>query len=200
MDSTDRLCLQVYADRFRVEGESGNNYTPFALCMTQTDETSHHWQLYASHSHGVCIVFDRPELCAAIEKAASNSPGVRHGAVEYLEYAAMKKACDRDIDKLPFVKRKQFSDEQEYRVIAVRGSEVFDDEFSIPIPLSAIKRIILGYRMPASLSDSLAELVQSFPGCRQLIVRRSTFMDNGRWRVGLNSIRKRLRKQGASAQ
>jgi hypothetical protein len=191
-DSTDRLCLQVYADRFRLQGEGDRSI--FALCMTQTSETSHHWQLYASHSHGVCIVFDRAKLCAAIEEAARRSPSIRHGQVEYLDYSDMKEACDCDPDKLPFVKRKEFADEREYRVIAVSGSELFDGEFSIPIPLSAINRIVLGYRMPTHLSQGLSDLVRSFRGCRDLVVRQSTFMDNGKWRRGLNAMHKRLRK------
>ena len=196
-DATDRLCLQVYAEQFRIEG--GTDRTVFALCLTQTRETSHHWQLYASHSHGACVVFDRAEFCAAVDRAAQAAPSIKHGAVKYLDYTAMKKACGDDASRLPFVKRKEFEDEREYRVIAMTPSELFDGEFSIPVPVSAIKRIVLGYRMPPTLAQGLADLIHSFPGCRNLIIRQSTFMDNGKWRMGLNAIKKRILTHKAKA-
>jgi len=177
-DSNDSHYLSVYKSRKGLE-------TLLALCFTQVAETYHHWKVFADGSSGVCIKFKRADLVSSAEKCA----GVRTGEVEYLKLKEAKKRKPT-IDKLPFIKRHAFEDEDEFRVI-FESSESYLTKKDIPISLVSIARITLSPWAHPSLTKHVKEVLKSISGCKNLEIVRSTLIGNNEWKTIGGYIRRR---------
>jgi hypothetical protein len=88
---------------------------------------------------------------------------------------------DIDPERLPFMKRWPYGDEQEYRAI-------FSDEveervaFDVPIQLEAIRRITLSPWLSPALVPAVRSSIKDLPDCAALKVYRSTLIDNDQWK------------------
>lgn len=85
-----------------------------ALCFTKGPETFHHWKVYAGNPGGVCVYFDE----AGLRGDLSREEGVTMHNVLYLSTKECRRA-NPGPEMLPFLKRRHFSDEREYRVVYV---------------------------------------------------------------------------------
>lgn len=149
----------------------------YALCFTNTEETSHHWSAYAPGKDGVCITMDTYKFLEYLQSIGD----IIHGEVEY-NYIKDIENMDIDREKLPFLKRKVFSDEKEYRIILGQSRQKQRQTYKIDFEINIIKKITLSNSLPKELKDPIIRLFKSIDGCKHLDIRRSTLNDNTRWR------------------
>lgn len=152
-----------------------NVKTVLAICIADSEETYHHWQVFSRGADGVCIEFDRDKLLAAF-----NAAGVTHRYVDYEQITNANSMHEVDLEILPFTKRWPYGDEREYRGVYVCADEELP-AFSVSIALAAIKRITLSPWLAPALVDAVKKTLKSIPGCSDLRIYRSTLIDNKQW-------------------
>ena len=169
-DRNDAFFMSQYVDRKKLKAL-------LALCFSQVPETYHHWHVFSKGPAGVCIVFDRAELLAALHRQA----GVSADSVEYLTLNEAKK-YEFKVKRLPFLKRAGFKPEGEFRVI-YESSTTPAGFINIPLEHSCIRSVSLSPWLNANLSDSAVKAVRAIDGCAKLRVSRSTLISNEQWKA-----------------
>jgi hypothetical protein len=163
---------------FMAEYKRGlNAKSVLALCFAECGETYHHWRVFSHGPDGVCIEFNK----AALLDALPHSDAVRHGYVKYKTISETKSIKSINIEKLPFIKRYPYYDEQEYRVIYVSHKKSIEHK-SIPIDLSCITRIRLSPWMSPAVEGAVISSLNAIPGCREIKIRRSSLVNNETWK------------------
>src|SRR5262252_194964 len=170
-DTNDSYFLLKYKEKKKLQ-------SVLALCLTQTDETYHHWRVFAEGASGACIVFDK----AALLDALSRVDGVLTGCGDYQRVREMRKR-DRPLtlNELPFIKRAGFMPEAEFRLLytsAVESLKFLD----LPVPLNSILEVRLSPWLNTRLRKCLKETIRSIPGCSDLEINRSTLVGNLTWK------------------
>src|SRR5271166_4246980 len=122
-DRNDRYFMKLYKDQRSVSGLYG-------LCAPMASETYHHWRVFTGPADGACVELERTPL----EHLLTSKEGFRFGDVEYMLIRDMEKLPNSAVDRLPFVKRKGFKDEAEYRIIA-ESKETQRTAYAIDIDL-----------------------------------------------------------------
>lgn len=168
-DSNDSHFLSIYKERNHLK-------SLLALCFTEADETYHHWKVFASGTAGVCIRFDMDVLLDAL----ANKPGIRFGRVRYPTVVHLRSESPR-MNDLPFIKRRAFRAEGEFRVI-YESKTLLQPTLDVEIPLSCISRITLSPWAHKSLADPVKNLLKTIDGCAKLSVVRSTLVGNEEWK------------------
>jgi hypothetical protein len=99
--------------------------------------------------------------------------------VKYLTVPDIKKSPPK-IGTLPFLKRRAFEPENEFRMVyaSVEKELVTLD---IDIPLSCVKRVTLSPWMHDALSGDVKTVLKTIRGCSGLEVVRSTLISNDQW-------------------
>jgi hypothetical protein len=107
-DKNDRAALAAYKRKTGAEETC-------ALCFAQGKEQIHHWFYYAKKDSGCCIHFKDEPLLAALGR----EPAFLCDSVSYMSSEDFTAAWLRQqpVEKLPFIKRRPYETEQEYRVI-----------------------------------------------------------------------------------
>lgn len=153
-----------------------------ALCLTGAEETYHHWKVFSPGMEGVCIWFDREGL---IEQFEQDTEELLHGDVTYhtiSDLKTMRPAADR----IPFLKRIQFSDEQEYRFL-ITEDERHIDRCAQAIDLALVTRVTLSPWMPVSIADSVKQAISNVSG-GSIRAYRSTLVENRQWKSILRNM------------
>jgi hypothetical protein len=169
-DKNDSYFLAQYLDKKKLK-------TVLALCFAQGNETYHHWRIFAGHSSGVCIRFDRDALLKELTKAKLLSREVEYFTLKQMR--GEKKTLN--IKDLPFRKRYAYGDENEFRVIFASKAQE-QDFFDVPINLNCINRITLSPWMTNRLKDAVKKTIRSIHGCEKIKVYRSTLIENQEWK------------------
>jgi hypothetical protein len=154
----------------------------YALCMTDGKETAHHWQLFAGHSHGLCIQFDRDEFIDHISKADKT---LLHGWVQYKNLTEIRELSPIPTDTLPFLKRETFAAEAEYRVVAWEWDILATETYTVRMPPSLIKKVTLGPTMPETLARTLKDIACGQDGCDEIPFAVSRLINNKSWRTAV---------------
>ncbi len=162
-----------YLERYR---EMKNLRTLVAICFSARGETFHHWKVFSSGSSGVCIEFDKNRLLTAFP----SSGGFRHGEIEYRFVKTVNKSRPEQ-DRWPFLKRKAFKDEGEFRIIYENGA-AHEHIKHVDIDLSTVRRVKLSPWLPKAVAESVQALIKSIKGCKSLSVNRSSLIDNAGWK------------------
>lgn len=166
-DRNDRHIMEAYRRSAKLK-------TVLALCFAECAETYHHWKVFTSGASGVCIEFHRDKLIEALPRS------VVHSSMDYKTIKDLNPDEIR-VQDLPFVKRLGFIDEQEYRVVFT--SQKTDLSFKyIPVPLSAIKRIVLNPWLHDELAESVTEMFLKLAEVEGLVVTQSALIDSPSWR------------------
>ena len=166
-DRNDSYFIELYRQRKSLE-------CVVALCFTEASETYHHWRVFAAGGSGVCLEFDKTLLLRSVE----GFQGLRSGSVEYMTIDQLAAANSPD---LPFVKRYPYRDEREFRVI-------YEDKTSATGPKDvsfdpqALRTVVVNPWMPSAVFESVKNVIRSTDGWAHLKVRRTTLVDNERWR------------------
>lgn len=157
----------------------------FAICFAETQETYHHWRVFSAGADGVCIEFDKDAILTAFD----GDSAIRKGPVTYRLIDTLRKRAEIGVEELPFLKRKPYEPECEYRVVyAGKGGEETASK-SFPIELGWIRRITLSPWMHESLRSSVSRTLRSIPGCEKLKVARSTLVGNREWQALTHKVR-----------
>lgn len=172
-DRNDSFYIEEYARR------SGIN-SVYALCLAHCAETYHHWRVFSHGSGGACIQFNLEEFSMAISRMG----GVRWEAVQYKTINDLQRSKPT-LDELPFLKRYAFQNECEYRVFYATQEEG-PPIFRVPMPRSAVDRIILSPWLPCAVADHVKQTLKAIPGCSNLNVYRSTLVENENWKKFAN--------------
>jgi Protein of unknown function (DUF2971) len=168
-DRNDAYYLERYRDERKL-------LTLLAICFSLGRETFHHWRIFSSGSSGVCIEFDKEKLLNSIPKGSS----YQHRNVTYKWVRELEKKKP-ELETWPFLKRKPFKDEHEYRIIYESKTENLRAK-PIPIDLSAIRKVTLSPWLPDPVSPSVINIIKKIDGCGTLEVSRSSLIDNAGWR------------------
>lgn len=169
-DKNDSRYLEIYRKKRKLE-------SVLALCFSQSEETYHHWRVFAPGSGGVCIRFDREALLTAVTEESPQPVICR--PVTYLTVADIKESPPKTRN-LPFLKRRAFEPENEFRMVfESEGWEM--EKLDIDIPLSCVKRVTLSPWMHDALSADVKAVLKSIKGCSGLEIVRSTLISNDQW-------------------
>ena len=153
-----------------------NLSTTLALCFTEKNETYHHWSVFTSRENGICIVFDRDELTASLNKKAD----IVCGPVEYKTLNKMRNK-EIDLENLPFLKRYAFKDESEYRIIYT-NKKIDKKIKDVPIPLSCIKKISVNPWAPKQFFYVIRDIIRGIEGCSNIRIGQSSLINNNEWK------------------
>lgn len=168
-DRNDAYFLDLYRAKKKCEAI-------YALCMTQSAETYHHWKIFSSGASAICIEFKRDKFLDHVKK---------HGTLLTREITYRTLADIRkngiDLADLPFTKRKAFEDEREFRVVKVKKASD-GPIYRLPIPLGAVNRIVFGPWIPISVAKNIKKSILKIPGCEKLKLERSNLTENSEWK------------------
>lgn len=146
----------------------------FALCFTHNSETIHHWKTFANGPSGCCIEFSARKLTEIFKKVK----GLRHGLVNYHSIQEAGRLPFK-LSEIPFIKRKPYQFEREYRVIWEGNSEAAYQE--IDLPLTVINRITFSQQMPEPVFESVKELLVTNYAALKNKISHSTIYLNKNW-------------------
>jgi len=167
-DYNDRTTMELYRKRKNVA-------SIYALCLSDTRETIHHWSAFANGPGGCCIEFDFQKLLESFSKIS----GAIHGKTEYVKINDLPKLTD-DVERLPYVKRKPFEAENEYR-LAILSDRPQQMAFDVDLDINTIRRITLSSKLPDIVFLSLKQaLIKISPDCKGKIFH-STLFNNSKW-------------------
>jgi len=171
-DKNDSYYLRLYKKKRDLS-------SVLALCFSEAPETYHHWKVFAGNNCGVCIRFNKALLLDSIRKVKS----IKYGTVDYRRLEDMNKNKPM-INELPFLKRFQYRDEVEYRIIYEAENQSIKFK-NIKIDLNCIHKIYLSPWMPKLLVKSVKELIRSIADCSKMEIWTSSVNENRKWkRIG----------------
>jgi hypothetical protein len=165
-----------YLERYR---EEMHFRTLLAVCFSTHHETFHYWRVFSNGSSGVCIEFDGPTLLKHF-----SGKGFRRGEVKYCLIKELQKEKP-ELETWPFLKRRPFEDEHEYRIIYETKTDSLSSK-SVSINVSSIKQITLSPWLPRKAAHSVIAVVKSIEGCENLDVIRSSLINNADWRAAID--------------
>ena len=180
-DRNDRLFMRVYKTHTKAKGLYG-------MCAALCGETYHHWKIFAGGASGACLVLKRRPLEASLESSQQEpNMKIRYDEVVYLKLEEVKRLSPKDVDRLPFLKRYGFKDEDEYRIVIETKAEQQPAMF-IDCPHAWIHTIYLNPWLYESQAESLIETIREIPGCEEIIVKPSQLTDSSTWRKAAGRI------------
>jgi hypothetical protein len=169
-DTNDSYYLTKYKEKKDLK-------TVLALCLTEAEQTYHHWRIFSHGSAGICIDFHRSELITALKNV-----GAQIKSIEYKKVRVDgRQISSPSVAKLPFIKRQGFSAEEEIRAVYESSSESLQF-LDVPIKLSSIKKITLSPWLNNNLKKAITTAIHSIEHCSDLNVVRSTLIGNAEWK------------------
>jgi hypothetical protein len=167
-DKNDSHFVQAYKDRKGFD-------SVLALCLTAAQQTYHHWKVFTHGSSGACIYFK----AEALQKWINETDFLEGREVIYRTLPQIKKQPPK-LEELPFLKRKAYEHESEYRLLyCTKKKSVVVQNFDIPLDI--IDFIILNPWLPPSTVDAIKEVILRIDGCEKLAVKRATIVKNDAW-------------------
>lgn len=170
-DRNDVFAIDLYRKR-------SNAATLLALCFTTREETFHHWSVFSDGISGARIEFDTEKIIVALSRS-----GLTIEKVTYQTITALR-SNPVSLEKLPFVKRAPYRDEDEMRVILTCNDGEKETHF-VPITLDCIKRVTLSPWLPKDITKSVRSSLHKIKGCSRLKIYRSTLLENDQWKLAL---------------
>lgn len=167
-DKNDSHFVQAYRDR------KGHG-SVLALCLTGAAQTYHHWRVFTHGASGACIFFDREKFLSWIEADEL----ITGREVEYKTLAQIKKTPPA-LDDLPFVKRKAYEHEAEFRLLHTTPRKSVAVK-SFELPLDVIDGVFLNPWLPPATVTAVEEVIHRIEGCKELDVFRATIVQNDEW-------------------
>ena len=167
-DRNDSYYLSLYTKK-------KNLGCTLALCLSEKNETYHHWSVFTSRENGVCIVFDREKLKAYLDAQKD----IVHAPVKYMMLSEMPES-KLTIEDLPFLKRYAFMDESEYRIIYPSHDNISVKHLNISFDI--IEMISVNPWAPDVFFKAIKETIRKICGCENVKIGKSSLIDNKEWR------------------
>lgn len=161
-----------YLDRYKAEKKLK---TVVALCFSKKRETFHHWKVFASGTAGVCVEFDKELLLRRV----AAEPGCRLKDVDY-RYIKDVEAKRPAVRNWPFLKRKPYKDEDEFRILYESLTEELPTK-ELSIELHCIHKVTLSPWMPRTVAATVKRVIGEIEGCERLRVERSSLLETHIW-------------------
>jgi len=160
-------------------------------CLTERDETYHHWRIYAHGRNGICQVFNKDKLIKFVEK----NPNLRGGFVKYISNQKLPQLQNFASQAVPFLKRLPYGDEGEYRIVyeSFLGTGQVQ---TVPMPLDLLSRIVVSPWTPDVLYLALKQVIKALPDCKGVTVTRSLLTDTPAFKRGLDELLDQLAAGG----
>ena len=176
-DANDR----AYLERYR---QLEDLKSIFVLCFTTGKAQFHHWKIFAGCPCGVCVRF-KPRVLAS---SFAGIRGISMGKVQYLsrKQVDVLLGSTAAAEKLPFLKRTQFEDEHEYRI--VYGDRDKIDLIEVGLKLDSIDSIVLSPWLNADEFASVRSSIRALQGCSGLDVGHSTTLSDKTWMHALRRV------------
>lgn len=166
-----------FLEKYRAEK---NLRTLLAVCFSRGRETFHHWRVFAGGTAGVCIEFDGPSLLAAIKGKSE----FRSGPVEYRWVRQVTQTKPR-LRTWPFLKRKPFEDEREFRIIYESETRRLLVKH-IACGIDCVRKVTLSPWLAEPVAESVIKTIRGIRGCQDLKVNRSSLIENSSWRKAID--------------
>ena len=147
-----------------------------ALCFTSRPETFHHWKVFSGNSSGICVRFNKAKLLKSVNRIS----GIKS---DYVKYKLIRELSSNtpSLDELPFIKRKQYEDEEEFRIVYTNKSKEIKSK-NITIDLDSIEKITLSPWLPLAVSKTIKNVIGEIDGCDSIELIRTGVMDNKVWK------------------
>jgi hypothetical protein len=167
-DKNDSFFIELYKKRRNLK-------SVLALCFANSPETYHHWKVFAGNESGVRIIFSKKRLLACFKDECFLK--------NYVEYPYIKDLGNthRHYQKLPFLKRHAFSDENEYRIIYQDEKRELSS-LDVSIPINSILKIYINPWMPKSVYSSVKKVIKNIEGCSRISIIQTTIVENEKWK------------------
>ena len=180
-DRNDSFFLERYKEEKELE-------TVLALCFSTKRETFHHWKIFSAGSGGVCVEFDKARLLEGLTADA----GFTLRKVDYAYITDVVSNRPKLAD-WPFLKRKPFEDEGEFRIVYENKTKK-EPTKAIPIQLSCIRRITLSPWLPEAVAQTVTKVLKQLPDCAAIQMGRSSLLETSRWKAVVSSTRTARRR------
>jgi hypothetical protein len=171
-DKNDSAAVRAFC-RLKGEGIKAR-----VLCFLDGDESIHHRNAFAKN--GCSISIDRDCILKQ-----TNKTSFLHGSIEYrkdIKATELRKLAENEADKIPFLKRRAYECEKEYRLIWFGKAKSTP---KIKLDRRAIKRIILSPGMPDSkrkeLQSKIKMRLEKRYGKNRIKVDLSRLLEYERW-------------------
>ena len=168
-DRNDSYYLELYKQKMKLK-------TLLALCFTEKTETYHLWKVFSDGIGGVCIQFNKEKLLEAFNAEDE----ISYGPVEYAWIRDLK-SHPPELEELPYLKRMQYEDEGEFRVIYESIVHEVSAK-SVGFPRSAIEKINLSPWVPDAVASSVRQVIRDIPGWSRLRISKTTLVENKIWK------------------
>ncbi|MGQ7245761.1 hypothetical protein ACUN9Y_00290 [Halomonas sp. V046] len=168
-DRNDSYYLQQY-------GVATGLSSIYSLCLTETNETYHHWRVFSHGASGVCIEFHKGMFLDRVRQVE----GLRAEPVIYRTLDDMR-SKPPETEELPFIKRHAFGDEMEYRLFVARTNHE-TITLKIPVGLDTVSRIMLSPWLPKEVANQVKSALRAIRGCSKIKIYRSTLVENEAWK------------------
>ena len=167
-DRNDAFFIEKYRKEKRLK-------TVLALCFTMKGETFHHWKVFARDSSGVCIRFNRKKLLACFKK----KDGIHSNPVSYAFMRDLQRTRP-SLEELPFLKRQQYADEEEFRIIYENKDKIYQSK-NFSLDITCIDRIILSPWMRPPIAKTIKEVISGIPDCDKILLKRAGVIESLTW-------------------
>jgi hypothetical protein len=143
------------------------------ICFASGDEQIHHWFHYAKKDSGCCIHLNTDALLATLQKESA----FLMDFIDYKSAADLSAAWLKNlpVEKIPFIKRRPFEAEQEYRVIWTGKADA--EAPSIPVA-GLIDYITLAPGLAGQKGDGLRQMLETKYA---LTVKQSRLLEDDEW-------------------
>jgi len=147
-----------------------------ALCLTDAEQTHHHWKVFTHGSSGACIHFHPDQFGTWLAAQAE----IQGRPVIYRSVAQLRSTLP-PIEDLPFIKRAAYEPEREFRLLHGHASRT-KRTHALPFNLSMIRRIVLSPWMPVPTFEASRAIIHGINGCSSMPVNRATIVESADWR------------------
>jgi len=153
-----------------------------ALCFTTKGDTFHHWKVFANEVGGVCITFDASKF---LEQMGSYQ-GIRVGHVDYRLMRDLKNNPP-DATDLPFIKRKQYIDEGEFRVVFESKRKKYNIR-QFDFDVQSIERITLSPWLPQPVAKTVKSIIWNMHDCEDIELLKTGVIEHAAWKNIANNL------------
>lgn len=159
------------------------NRTVLASCFSYGEESVYHWSTFANGPAGCMIEFKFKKFMDNLHEI----PDVLYRKVNYLLIKKVKNG-EYQIDDLPFLKRRPYTCEDEFRILLLTDKDV--DSYGVNIDLSCISAIKISPSLPKIVAESVKNVIEKLIGDINIKICQSTLLENSRWINYCSKIKK----------
>jgi len=165
-------------DSYAIELSGWTN--PGVACLTRSPDRYHFWTVFGKSESGICLWFNFKALNKDLESLADVK-----GDVSYPSLAKLSRAIKGRTGPA-FIKRQQYKDEREFRVVRMNVTEKCDRW--VAFRKTSLKRIYLSSWLPASCYDRKRKEVEFCLrkyGFKNVEVKQNRVKDYEKWKKAL---------------